>query len=173
MSQRRVRATWRSLVALIWEAIKANRMLVVWVYLIGFCHAFFSKAVILLAKPFLEFMGVEGDGKKPGDPAPEEPLEGFNGIAQDIQDWIDEVFRGGAMFVRDLLGLQRSPVGELFRRYACEDRRGVQPMYRIGRTPHAAHQHDERRRLRHRAVDSELLANRETARGVRHLPDRR
>ena len=38
--QPRVRATWRDLVGLIWEGVKANKLLVVSVWLVGLVHAF-------------------------------------------------------------------------------------------------------------------------------------
>ena len=70
LDQPRVQATWRDLVRLIWEGVKANKLLLVSVWAVALLHAVCNKGMILLGKPFLEAMGLDGDKQDLSQAAP-------------------------------------------------------------------------------------------------------
>ncbi|MHC4919319.1 MAG: ABC transporter ATP-binding protein, partial [Planctomycetota bacterium] len=99
-----VRATWRDLVHLIWEGVKANKLLVVSVWAVGLLHAFCNKGMILLGKPFLEAMGLD-EGKQD---MPQAVPGTWSETAAHIQQAIDQGFQGFAEGVRNFLGIEFS-----------------------------------------------------------------
>ncbi|MEE9128286.1 MAG: ABC transporter ATP-binding protein [Planctomycetota bacterium] len=98
----RVRATARDLVRLIWEAVKANKWLVVSVWAVGLLHAFCNKGLIILGKPFLEALGV-GEGL--GEPAKPTPGS-WQEVAGGIRETIDQAFLAFSVGIRDFLGIE-------------------------------------------------------------------